>query len=125
MSFAVDIFQFCRTLPRTEEASDVARQLRRSATSVAANYRACRRGKSHRDFASKVGTVIEEADESLFWLEFLVHVELAPPGAVQAHLLEADELVCIFTAAQKTARSRGGTAKTRWPKQTASFSIPD
>ena len=125
MSFAAGMFRFCRTLPHTDEARDVARQLRRCATSVAANYRASQRGKSHRDFASKVGTVIEEADESLFWLEFLVQVELAPQAAVQSHLLEADELVRIFTAAQKTARSRGATANTRRPKRLASFSIPD
>lgn len=69
--------------------------------------------------------MIEEADESLFWLEFLVHVELVPRAAVQSHLSEADELVRIFTAAQKTARSRGTTANSRRPKQTASFAVPD
>ena len=125
MCFAVGVFRFCRTLPHTDEARDVARQLRRCAASVAVNYRASRRGKSHRDFTSKLGTVIEEADESLFWLEFLVQVELAPQAAVQSHLSEADELICVFTAAQKTARSRGATANTRRPKRIASFSIPD
>jgi four helix bundle protein len=125
MAFAASVFQFCRTLPRTDEARDVARQLRRCATSVAANYRASQRGKSHRDFASKLGTVIEEADESLFWLEFLVQVELAPQAAVRSHQSEADELVRIFTAAQKTARSRVTTANSRQRKQSCSFSISD
>ena len=105
MEFAVAVFRFCRTLPKTDDARDVARQLRRSASSVAANYRASRRGKSHADFASKIGTVIEEADESLFWLEFLVRVELAHRSATKSMAGEANELICVFTAAQKTARS--------------------
>jgi four helix bundle protein len=126
MDFAAGVFRFCRTLPHTDEARDVARQLRRCGTSVAANYRASQRGKSHRDFVAKLGTVIEEADESLFWLEFLERVELAPQAAVQSHRSEADELVRIFTAAQKTARSRGARTDTRRrPKRIASFSIPD
>ena len=125
MSFAVGVFRFCRTLPNTDEARDVARQLRRSASSVASNYRSSRRGKSHRDFAAKIGTVIEEADESLFWMELLIQVELAQEAAVQPHLSEANELVGIFTAAQKTARSRGAGFKTQRPKRITSFSIPD
>ena len=106
MEFAVDVYRFCRALPKSDESRDIARQLRRSGTSVAANYRSCRRGKSHRDFATKLGTVIEEADESLFWLEFLVRVDLAEKVAVRPLAAEANELVAIFTAAQKTARRR-------------------
>jgi len=106
MEFAVATYRFCRTLPRTDEGRELAGQLRRAASSVAANYRASRRGKSHRDFASRIGTVIEEADEAMFWLDFLVRVDLATASIVKPLSTEANELVSIFTTAQKTARSQ-------------------
>ena len=106
MAFAVAVIRFCRTLPRTPESQDIARQLRRAASSVAANYRAARRGKSHRDFAAKVGTVIEEADESLFWLELLARANIATADETSELLAEANELVAIFTSCQKTARAK-------------------
>ena len=58
------------------------------------------------DFTAKIGIVLEEADEALFWLEFLVLVDLAQPADVRALQSEANELTSIFTAAQKTARGR-------------------
>jgi four helix bundle protein len=106
MSFAVDVFRFCRTLPRTDEARDVARQLRRSASSVAANYRAMRRAPSDPVFLAKNATVIEEADESGFWLELLVEVELVPRKVVAALLTESNELVAIFVASRKNTQAR-------------------
>jgi four helix bundle protein len=126
MEFAVAVFRFCRTLPKTDEARDVARQLRRSASSVAANYRASRRGKSHSDFASKIGTVIEEADESLFWLEFLVRVELARDSTIKSIAVEANEVISIFTAAQKTARSNSKVGQRARRKRSAfSVEVPE
>ena len=106
MAFAVATFEFCRTLPRTSEARDISRQLRRSATSVAANCRALRRSQSDSAFASKAAVVIEEADESGFWLEFLVNVRLVAGQSVQALKTEANELVAIFTASRKIVRAR-------------------
>jgi four helix bundle protein len=108
MEFAVATYRFCRTLPRTDEGRESAGQLRRAASSETANYRASRRSKSHQDFASKIGTVIEEADEALFWLDFLVLVDLATASIVKPLSTEANELVSIFTTAQKTARSQMG-----------------
>jgi len=70
-AFAVQIVKFFSKLPKTEEGRILGRQLLRSATSVAANYRAVCRAKSDADFISKLGTVVEEADESLFWLELI------------------------------------------------------
>src|SRR5437764_12042607 len=67
--FALEIIRYCRTLPRGEEFSIIKYQLIKSATSTAANYRATQRAKSKADFINKMGTVEEEADESLFWLE--------------------------------------------------------
>jgi four helix bundle protein len=67
--FAVATFRVCRPLMRTHEARVPVEQLVRSSASVAANYRSSCRAKSKRDFIAKLGTVIVEADESLFWLE--------------------------------------------------------
>jgi four helix bundle protein len=106
MDFAVAVFRLCRELPRTDEAREVARQLRRSASSVAANYRSAKRPRSSRDFAAKVSIVIEEADESLFWLEFLVRVGLAQKPHLLELSTEANELVAIFIAAAQTARGK-------------------
>ena len=106
MRFAVDVFRFCRTLPRTAETWDVVRQLRRSASSVAANYRAMRRGSSDAVFLAKNAIVVEEADESGFWLEFIVEVELTTRPRVAALLKESNELVAIFVAARKTTEAR-------------------
>ena len=102
MKFAGNVFRFCRTLPRTDEARDVARQLRRAASSVAANYRAMKRSAS----VAKAAIVVEEADESGFWLELLVEVELVARPRVAALLKESNELVAIFVASRKTVEER-------------------
>ena len=69
--FALDVIRFCRTLPAGDEFQIIRRQLIRSATSTAANYRAAQRAKSKADFISNLGDSEEEADESLLWLECL------------------------------------------------------
>lgn len=106
MQFAVAVFRFCRRLPRTDECRDLSRQLRRSASSVAANYRSMRRAPSDPAFLAKAAVVIEEADESAFWLEFLVEVEIVSRTAVAGLQKEAGELVAIFTASRKTVQAR-------------------
>ena len=113
MEFAVDVFKFCRTLPRTDEARDVARQLRRAASSVAANYRAAKRAQSDRVFATKTAVIIEEADESGFWLELLVEVEIVKRDAVRALFGESNEPVSIFTSSRKTVCARLEAAKAK------------
>ncbi len=104
LQFAVAVIRFCRTLPRSQEAAEIAGQLRRSASSSAANYRSARRGRSHADFTAKLGIAIDEADEAQFWLEVLVRVDLTTRTAAHPLASEANELVAIFTACQKTAR---------------------
>ena len=71
-NFAIRVVRLFRSLPNCAEARVVGHQLLRSGTSVAANYRAACKGRSRADFISKLGIVEEEADETLFWLEFLV-----------------------------------------------------
>ncbi len=86
--FALLVIRLCRIVPRNEESRIICRQLLRSATSTAANYRAVCRARSHADFISKLGIVLEEIDESSFWLA----------------LTEANELVAIFVASLRTAK---------------------
>jgi len=74
--FVVDNIKFFRTLPKTEEAKIIGRQLLRSSSSVGANYRAACRARSQAEFHSKLSTVVEEADESIFWMEVLMDAEV-------------------------------------------------
>jgi four helix bundle protein len=94
--FALLLIRLCRTIPSSQEGRIITRQLLRSATSVAANYRAVCRARSRADFISKLGIVLEEADESLFWLELLVDAGLIQTEKVKMPLAEANELVAIF-----------------------------
>jgi four helix bundle protein len=103
--FAVDVFNVVRPLFRNCETRHVADQLVRASTSAASNYRAAGRGRSRREFCSKLGTVREESDESLFWLLFMDAVKLATPRSRRL-TLEARELAAIFAAAYRTAKQR-------------------
>lgn len=106
--FAVNVIQLCRELPPTLDGRRLGGQLIDSATSVAANYRAACRGRSRAEFIAKLGTVLEEADESLFWLELIVDAKLLPLTRVERLLIEGDELTAIFTAAVRTAKGLNG-----------------
>lgn len=106
--FAVQVVKFFGKLPKTDEARVLGRQLLRSATSVAANYRAVCRAKSGADFISKLGTVVEEADESLLWLELLEEAEICPAAQLAALKQEADELVRILQTSLTTAKNNAG-----------------
>ena len=83
----------------------IGRQLLRSATSVGANYRAACRGRSRADFIAKLGVSIEEADESLYWMEMLVESHLVSKSKMSNLIDEANQLVAILTASSKTART--------------------
>jgi four helix bundle protein len=104
--FAIRVIKLVGTFPDTFLGRHVGGQLIRSATSVAANYRAACRAKSNADFIAKMGIVEEEADESAFWIEFSVDSKLAEPARVADLLDEASQLVAIFVASINTARGR-------------------
>ena len=104
--FAVGIVKLFRSLPRTTDAQVLGKQMMRSGTSVAANYRAACRGRSRPEFIAKLGVVVEEADETIFWLEMFVDCGILPERAVAELLKEARELCAIFSASQHTARAR-------------------
>jgi four helix bundle protein len=102
--FAIHAIRLCRTLPKSSESTIITRQLMRSATSVGANYRAVCRARSTAEFVSKLGVVLEEADESLFWIELLVDTGLISNDEIRAIRTEANELVAIFVASLRTAK---------------------
>ena len=91
------------SLPSNVLGYHIQKQLIRAATSVAANYRAANLGQSKRGFISKLSIVIEEADECVFWMEFLMEEKLLPEEFCEPVLQEAKELTAIFIASRKTA----------------------
>ena len=91
-------------LPDTQFGNHLRGQLIRCSTSVASNYRAACISQSKASFISKLSIVIEEADESYFWLEFIVDENLLKNNLMEPLLKEADELTAIFMASRKTAR---------------------
>jgi four helix bundle protein len=103
-SFAIRIVHLFRALPRSPDAQTLGKQVLRSGTSVAANYRAVCRARSKAEFVSKMGIVVEEADETVFWLEIMVETELIPQAKMQGLQKEANELLAIFSASLRTAR---------------------
>jgi four helix bundle protein len=102
--FAIAVILMSRQFPRSLDAVVVAKQLIKSATSVAANYRAACRTRSPADFVSKISVVAEEADESEFWLELTLDARIVPAERIRRLLKESGELTAIFTASRDTAK---------------------
>lgn len=103
--FAKRIIHLCRKLPPTEEARLIRNQLFRAGTAVGANYRAACRGRSKADFIAKLGIVLEEADESLYWLEILAETDIMKAESLGPLMEEANQLVAIFVSSLNTAKS--------------------
>jgi four helix bundle protein len=103
--FALRVLKAFRSLPDSREARVLGQQLLRSATSVAANYRAACRARSRRDFLFRPGIVEEEADESLFWLEFIAEAGLIPRAKLEDLISEASQSTAIIVASRRTAKS--------------------
>jgi len=101
--FALQVIRFVEALPHTPTTQIIGRQLIRSGTSVAANYRAACRARSKLEFSAKIGVVVEEADETAFWLELLAESKIIDESKISIFLQEADELTAIFVASRKTA----------------------
>jgi four helix bundle protein len=101
--FALRVMKLVDALPRTIQGRAIANQIIRSATSVAANYRAACRAPSRAEFIAKIGVVEEEADESCFWLELIIDSGLLTKGRIRPLLREAGELVAIMAASRKSA----------------------
>jgi len=106
--FAHRCVKLATALPNTQFGNHLRGQLIRCSTSVASNYRAACIAQSKASFISKLSIVIEEADESYFWLEFIIDENLLKIILVEPLLLEAKELTAIFVASRKTARLAKG-----------------
>ncbi len=96
--FAKSVFRLADTFPKSKGAEVITYQILKSASSVAANYRAVLRAKSKADFINKLIIVQEEADETLFWLEFRRELEIINNESIVKLIKEANELVSIFSA---------------------------
>ena len=108
--FALRVLKLVAALPKNVQGRVVGDQLVRAGTSVASNYRAACRGRSRAEFVAKLGIVVEEADESAFWLELIIESSLLRAKLVQPLLDEANELTRIMVSSRETARSKPRTS---------------
>jgi four helix bundle protein len=105
--------QSFQALPRSEDARTLGRQVLRSGTSVAANYRAVCRSRSKAEFVAKLGVVVEEIDETVFWLELLIESGIVSPARLGNLQCEANELLAIFVSSQLTSKGVGSNSTIR------------
>jgi four helix bundle protein len=102
--FAVRVIGLCQALPKNSEGQVIAKQLLRAGTSVGANYRATCRSRSRAEFIAKLGVVIKEADETMYWIELVSELKLLKTELVTPLYKEAEELTRICVAARQTSR---------------------
>ena len=113
MSFSVNVLRLIDRFPSSIAEDVVARQLARSATSVAANYRSACTARSRADFIAKLAIVVEEAEECVYWLDLIVRAQIVV-GA-QALRGESNELRAIFSKSLGTARANRRAVSQRAP----------
>jgi len=106
MQFAVRVPKLADALPNRIVGRTIANRVARSGCSVASNYRAALRGKSRADFVNKITIILEEADETAFWIELIERADLLPHKRLVKLRAEAEELTKIFNATRTTARNR-------------------
>ena len=102
--FAVDVIKFCNSLKTCKASTVVSYQLVKSATSTGANYRAVCRARSNTEFFSKICIVVEEVDESEYWLEIINEANLSTDRDELIRLtIEANEITKIMTKAKNSS----------------------
>jgi len=104
--FGLEIIRLVESFPKKKATDVIGRQILRSATSIGANYRSARRARSRADFISKLSIALEEADESMYWLELALESGLANAESVESLTKEANEFTAIFASSIKTAKKR-------------------
>jgi four helix bundle protein len=106
--YGIEIIRFLYSLPRGTITSAITNQLVRSATSIGANYRAALRSRSDKEFIARIGIIVEEADETLYWLEIMNEVSQFSKSKNEIELLmkEANELTAIFVSTLKTLKTQ-------------------
>src|SRR5947209_1619716 len=103
--FALRVVRMYTRLPRRPEADVIGKQVLRSATSVWAHYHEGHRARSTAEFVSKFEVAIQELDETSFWLDLLVEGEIVSASLLKDLQRENQELIAIFVASVKTAKS--------------------
>ncbi|MEP6911372.1 MAG: four helix bundle protein [bacterium] len=103
-AFALGIIRLAESLPNTPTAKVIRNQMLRCGPSVGVNYRAACRAKSKPDFVSNMGTVEEEADETIYWMELLIDGEIVKRSRIADLLDEADQILSIVITSIKTVR---------------------
>lgn len=104
--FAIRIVRLFKSLPKTDEARILGKQVLRTGTSVAAHYRTVCLSRSKAEFLSRLSVVVDEADETAFWLELLFETGIIDEAQLQDLLMEVHELQAFFAASLWTARER-------------------
>ena len=104
--FALRVIKVYQSLPKTTEAQIIGKQLLRSATSIAANYRAACRARSQAEYFSKISIVIEEADETMFWLELLWESNIFKQELLQSLYDENEEILKIVVVSRKNSQKK-------------------
>ena len=104
--FALRIIKLYQALPKSGEAQVLGRQLLRSGTSIGANYRAVCNARSDKEFYSKLSIVVEEADETVYWLELLILAKIIPEDKMLDILDEATQIMKIMSASRRTVRNK-------------------
>jgi four helix bundle protein len=102
--FGIRVVRLVQTLSKAEVARVIGNQLLRSGTAVGANYRAAARARSRADFIAKMGIVEEECDETLYWIDMLIELELVSGTSCKELRAEANEILAIVVASIRTAR---------------------
>ena len=105
-SFALRIIKLYQSLPKTTETQIIGKQMLRSATSVAANYRAACRARSNAEYYSKISIVIEETDETMFWMELLWEANIVKQELLQNLYDENEEILKIMVVSRKNSEKK-------------------
>ncbi|MCC7512898.1 MAG: four helix bundle protein [Anaerolineae bacterium CFX3] len=106
--FALRIVRLYSSLPKSTEAQTLGKQVLRSGTSVGAQYREGNRAKSDPDMVNKFGSVLQELDETDFWLDLLVRAGIVPAKKLEPLIKETNELISIFTTIVTKIKKRMG-----------------
>lgn len=109
--FALRIIKLYQSLPKTEEARIIGKQLLRSGTSIGANYRSATKGRSEKEFLSKLSISNEEADETCYWIELLIESKIVEEARLKELYNESVEISKILAVSRKTLLSKVNITK--------------
>ena len=111
--FALRVIRLYGSLPKSPTAQVMGKQVLRSGTSVAANFREASRARSNAEFAAKLGIIEQELDETMLWFELLMESQTVPEGKLVPLHDEAEELLRIIVASIKKTKQRAQAARQR------------